>query len=163
MSKRGKLQAEWLEIWRKAGSPQLGADTWDTPDASLKVRVISSFRDDNLGPKHYINIRLGAHDVTRLFSMLAGYKGRGSALYSEYDREIGRDVDTIMRRNRDDNESASLKCVISQAIDLHAAAAKAFLDVAAYRATGLSADELEARLLARATKRSRRQPPPKAL
>lgn len=161
MSKRRELQAVWLEIWRRAGSPQLDTDTWNTPDAPLNARVMY-WSLDNLGYKHYINIQLGDQDVTRLFSILSGYKGRGCMLYRD-DFAKRRDDETIMRRSDYDDTSVTVQCVISQVIELHAAAAKAHLDVAAYRATGLPADELEARLLARATKRSRRQPPPKAL
>jgi hypothetical protein len=162
MTTRKELQSEWLELWRLAGSPQLDIDTWDTPDAPLKLKAIVSW-GSNLGTEDYINIHFGEHDVTSLFALLAGYKGRGCILYRQYDRDTSCEVDTVMRRRDYFRKSESMQRVASQVIELHAAAAKKHLDVAAYRATGLPADELEARLLARATKPSRRQQQPKAL
>lgn len=163
MNKRRELQAEWLEIWRLAGSPRLDTQPFNMPDAPLKVRCISpSWESANFG-KRFINIQLGEQDVTSLFSLLGGYKGRGCTLYSRHDYSKGCKVDAIMRRGCDYGPVSFFLSVISQAIELHAAAAKAHLDVEAYRATGLPADEIEAKLIAKALRRTRKSRKFKAL
>jgi hypothetical protein len=157
MSKRRELQAEWLEIWHQAGSPTLNKIPTYGADDSLKVIILESAVGD-FGVKDYMLIGLGEYDVTELFAALAGYRGKKCKLYPVGDRQA------IMRYQSKDCGRWSVEwLLVSQAIELQAAAAKTHLDVEALRATGAPTDELEARLIARASKRPRKKSSPKAL
>jgi hypothetical protein len=163
MNERRTLQARWLEIWRLAGSPRLNTNEYHCPSDPLKFRVIECWAGNNLKSAYYINIKLGEQDVTSLFSQLARYQGKRYKLHIFHSHEMGGfNVNTIMRRFSG-QRNYTVQLVINQAIKLHAAAAKAHLDIEAYQATGLPANEIEAKLMAKALRKTCKSGNTKAL
>jgi len=138
-SERKQLQTEWLDIWRSAGSPRI-----EQPDPMRPGKMEPyalrhwGYARQTYGYASRLSIRLGNHDLTKLFCALAGERLTRIGMFYVVNIRSGC-ASSVMDED----------CLMRQAFYVHLEAAKALRDVDALRACDLNlAIEMEAKLLA---------------